>query len=375
MKRCIVCPDKFGYYTVGDRKTFSKIEALEWQQHSGLWPHWNFNQDTFQSIDWTQEPCLDLWTLYRARARQIRESYDYCVLFYSGGSDSHNLLTAWIDEGCHIDEVATFHYIGGGKNTQSFMNAEVVNAAIPIVQSLQQKINFKHRLIDISQDVNDLIQIYSDDFKYLMTKHMSPNNHAKIFWRDRIEEWSTLISQGKKLCFVWGSDKPQIFYDDKFYVQFFDIVDNCVGPHSQLNWHRGYFDELFYWTPDMPEIIVKQAHKVMTFCKHIHEPTFYQPQPSPFGYNPRLKQYVTANTIKLILYPKWDPATFCDGKTASTLWSDRDTWFIHGNTTESRVYREMSISAMRQIHGYWLNDCNDFSKGIKSHASPRYYLE
>ena len=36
--------DKFGFYTVGDRKTYSKYEAIQWQKSTGLFPEWNFNK-------------------------------------------------------------------------------------------------------------------------------------------------------------------------------------------------------------------------------------------------------------------------------------------------------------------------------------------
>ena len=68
-------PDKFGYYTVGEKKSYSKLEALGWGS-----PKWHFNDEIFSAIDWTIEPPFDLWELYKQRAKQIREQYDYVVL-------------------------------------------------------------------------------------------------------------------------------------------------------------------------------------------------------------------------------------------------------------------------------------------------------
>ena len=36
--------DKFGYYLVGDFKTYSKVEAIELHKLTGIHPHWNFNE-------------------------------------------------------------------------------------------------------------------------------------------------------------------------------------------------------------------------------------------------------------------------------------------------------------------------------------------
>jgi hypothetical protein len=367
-------PDKFGYYQIGDRKTYSKIEALEWQRSSGHFPEWYFNRQVFDHMDWFIEPSVDLWTMYQARARQIRETYDYCVIFYSGGSDSHNLLSAWLDAGCKVDEIATFHYYAGSNNQQSFMNAEVTNVAIPTAQTLAKQYEFKHRLIDISQDIVDLVNTNWLDYKYLITNCVSPNNHAKINWRRDIKDYADMIAIGKRVCFIWGSEKPQIFYDGRFYTQFFDVIDNCVGPYAQNNFVNGYYDELFYWTPDFSEIVCKQAHVIKRFCESINDPQYYQSSPTRFGYNTVLKKYLTADAVKQVIYPKWDPGTFCDGKTRSIIWSDRDHWFIHGNIGETAKFRQLSKSLMQDIDPYWLNDPTDPLKGIKAHASQKYYL-
>ena len=93
-------PDKFGYYKVGDFKTYSKIEAIEISNKLKTPSQWYFNENVYSKINWLEEPSVDLWELYKQRARQIRENYDYVVLWYSGGSDSHNMLNAWIDSYC-----------------------------------------------------------------------------------------------------------------------------------------------------------------------------------------------------------------------------------------------------------------------------------
>jgi len=368
-------PDKFGYYQVGKRKTYSKVEAVEWQRSTGQWPSWNFNDEIYKSFDWTREPDVDLWSLYKQRAREIREAYDYCVIFYSGGSDSHNLLSAWIDADCKLDEIATFHYYEGSKNPLSFMNAEVTLAALPLVQELAKTNDFKFRMIDMSQDIIDLVQNHADDYRYIISKNASPNNHAKIRWRESIKDYQNRIVAGQKVCFIWGSDKPMMGYDGRYFVRFMDVIDNCVAPYCQHNFNQGYFDELFYWTPDMPEIVCKQSHIIRKFCTTIHDDTWYQDQFTEFGYNPVIRKYLTPESIKKIIYPRWNPATFCDGKSKSFVWSDRDAWFIQGNLEASQKWRNISRKFMHDLDPSWLNDPKDYLKGIKSHCSPNYYIE
>ena len=87
---------KFGYYQVGELlTTFSKVEALGWSQRFNQPVQYRFNDLVFDSYNWTVEPAESLVQLYQRRAQQIREKYDYLVLFYSGGADSHNMLQSF----------------------------------------------------------------------------------------------------------------------------------------------------------------------------------------------------------------------------------------------------------------------------------------
>jgi asparagine synthetase B (glutamine-hydrolysing) len=99
--------DKFGFYQVGDFRTYSKFEAIEQHTKTNKKLQWNFNDTIYRSYKWDQEPKESLSELYRQRAQQIREQYDYVVLWFSGGADSTNILNAFIDNNIKLDEVAS----------------------------------------------------------------------------------------------------------------------------------------------------------------------------------------------------------------------------------------------------------------------------
>jgi hypothetical protein len=96
---------KLGYYTVGDKVFYSKSQVLTESTKNGQYPHWHFNHDTFRSIDTTMEPNVDIRLLYKMRAIQLREKYDYLRLEFSGGSDSATVLMSFINNGIHLDEI------------------------------------------------------------------------------------------------------------------------------------------------------------------------------------------------------------------------------------------------------------------------------
>jgi hypothetical protein len=102
-----IIQDKFGYYLVGNQKIHNKIQALTLATNTQKNVTWHWAEDVWNRVNWQHEPETDIYELYRIRARQIRERYDYVIINYSGGSDSQTLVDAFLDAGCHIDEIVT----------------------------------------------------------------------------------------------------------------------------------------------------------------------------------------------------------------------------------------------------------------------------
>jgi hypothetical protein len=382
-------PDKFGFYQVGAIKTYRKLEALELHARTGIFPNWNFNSEVFDIIDWFNEPVDTLWTLYQARARQIRNTYDYCVLFYSGGSDSDNILQAWLSAGCKIDEIATIKIISARSVPKNFdWSVEpylVVDPRIRLLQSQGHK--FKYREIDsVESTLSYLKASNMSDYFYQNNFNPSPNVPMKSEFRKIISEYSDIIASGKKLCFVWGSDKPQIHYNaesDQWFFNFVDIIDNCVSPTVQENYYQGWFDELFYWTPDLPAIPIKQSHVIKNFCQNNHNADYYQSSPTPYGYNKVVKGYLKEKIVKILIYPKWDPNTVVARKPSFGIkesqlpFSDKDSWLLG-------QHNEFLISYKKQLKSYlnflkthnryqWLNSSGYYNPAAGSIQRHRFF--
>jgi hypothetical protein len=370
-------PDKFGFYQVDNFTSFSKYEALEQSRKTNQTVEWNFNRSVFDTIDWTKEPDMDLWEMYKARARQIREAYDYVVLWYSGGSDSHNLLLAWIDAGLKIDEIATTWNFEASGDNQDHYNAEITNVVLPDIKKLKESgIDFKFRLIDISTLCTDLFTTWGTEFEYNVNFHFSPNNPAKHLIRDKIQDYKDIISSGKKLCFVWGKEKPIIQYENgKHYAVFADNIDNCVGPYVQRNYYRGWYDELFYWSPDYPLIPVKQAHIIKKFAENCNDRNqCYSPRPNRYpttGYVKKFDMYLSVPLVKLLLYPKWSNEIFCNGKSGSFTYSLRDRWFFQSNLDK----KERFMQIVDGYYGLLSPESSIKRRSIDPQFSPKYFLE
>ena len=107
---------KLGFYTVGDKVFYSKPLALIESTKTGHFPEWNFNNDVFSKQPWEHESETDLLELYRLRALQLREKYDYIRLDVSGGGDSSTVVYSFLKNHIHLDEVVFRYPKSGEKN-------------------------------------------------------------------------------------------------------------------------------------------------------------------------------------------------------------------------------------------------------------------
>lgn len=354
---------QFGYYQVGQLTTVSKIEALEWNRRFGSPINYKFNDEEFDCWDWTIEPKQSLTELYQKRAQQIRDKYDYIVLFYSGGADSHNMLMSFVSQGLYIDEICSFGSVHGDGDIGSSFNREVFETARPIAQSIVANNavynTTRIRFLDLSDYIIRLLDTVNlEDFMYVANSTVSVNNVARQYIRTWHPEYQQLM-ENKQVCFVWGHDKPRTQHrDGKFGIHFLDINDNCVGPWAQsnLDWH----DELFYSTPAMPEIAIKQAHSIMHWSRnHSTDHAFWTTKVTGLGHCIKHQGvdwqawWITQDGLSSIIYPWFNPLQYYEPKPLNSIYSQRDRWYWKDAVISSKF--NCAIDHMRKTWGNsWL---------------------
>lgn len=357
--------DHLGYYTAGNYKTYSKLEAIE---HSvdGSTVAWHYNDHVFDTIDWSNDPpgSLDFW--YSERVKQLREQYDYVALCYSGGADSHNILMTFVQDNVYIDEIIQFHNLTGeGGDKSVAMNLEVFATSAPITRQLIETNptykTTKHTLFDITDNQTSVLTKGINKWDYWYhAPHYSPNNLST--WPKLINKLQEQAHAGKKVCLIVGIDKPTVTQDRQGHYNAI-MSDTLVLLPTNIN-SDGVTIEPFYWTADMPQLPIKQAHVVMQYMKrvtdsevdnyHLYKGVFHRdeygfstPDIQPYGTNNQ-KFLLSSHGLHRIIYKYWDSRTIVCPKAFSKAFSNRDRWFLNSSAPDvGQKYYLQSIAYVR----------------------------
>lgn len=353
-----------GFYQVGSEIYFSKFQAILASQRSGHFPEWNFNNDVFQLWDWTTEPNESLWEIYRQRCQQLRDKYDYIVLFYSGGSDSTNILQSFLFNNIPIDEVYCY---GPFKTNQGHAGQlttdpenlwrEIDVVALPYLKELSKTHKFK---VTIHDTTDDIIGAFKDpDWIYTSVgSRLSPLHQGKNYLLEKSLSALQQLDSGKKVCFVSGIDKPRVMLrDDTFYFAFLDYFTTLgVGQKYQIDGKRWFVEELFYWTPDMPKLVIKQAHILKNYFLANPNQQYLIDRADLGSWKHSVAYF---ELVKSLVYPYWDPKTFQTSKPNFNTFLECDNWFIKGNHENRKHWLAGIQEAQKIIDPYWMSKNND----------------
>lgn len=370
---------KLGYYRVGDQTYYAKPEALVAATRTGHFPEWQFNRDVFDKINWEVEPEIELRTLYRMRAQQLRDKYDWIRVEASGGGDSTTAIYSFLLNGIHLDEVVFRYPKTGEKDVHNDpFNTKCENtlsewefAARPLLNWI--KTNYPGVKITIHDYSENMINGEEDETWVFRTKDYFQPGHA--FKHDNIGliDHRRDADAGKKICVLYGIDKPKMcIKDSKWYVYFMDLQAN--HSNSVVYEYTNITNEYFYWTPDLPEIVHKQAHLIKNW--------FDMPQNKFLQYLVRWPNYSIAHRtayeqmVKPIIYPDYDPATFQVVKPTNSFYNEMDFWF-YTNFKETHAYQvwEAGLKLLVDtIDPKFFNNERGRPVGFVGFLSPFYYL-
>lgn len=261
---------EIGHYVVNGKKFASKSMAILEAQLTQTDVEWYFFDEIFSKVKWQIEPEASLKDLYVQRAKQIREAYDYVVVFCSGGADSNNVIRTFINNGIHVDEVVGIAPVAGlNRYNWNTVDRSVYNtmsetkfALFPLLDEIS--VRSPTTKITIDDSFESILALKPDEWIYESTGHLIGPNAAVFGKLEKFQHLKNLAESGKRIGVVWGIDKPvmRIRYNGEVRLIIPDFPIST--PRQPFKFPYPNVDRvLFYYTHEMPELMVKQAHVVM----------------------------------------------------------------------------------------------------------------
>ena len=343
-------------------KTQAVVEAtkkstdISWWYYDNVWD--DFSKNKLHTLG-----AVPLDDLYKLRAQQLRDKYDYLVLNYSGGADSHNILMTFINNNIKLDEVfvkwsykveSRIYKPDPNNKDAENMFSEWDYAIKPSLDWLSTyhpeiKINIGELFTDNPE------QIYGGDTFNNLWQWTGWIEILRM--RTMSDSLIKLSDKGVKVAQIYGIDKPYIAFSNNKCFLFFTDSSTSAAPDGLVSeWKTTFNTEAFYWTPDMPEIVFNQAFACMNYFSkdsalmELIEPGIWRASKYKFLDNNsaesramRLAAYKIQeyfNISKRIIYTTWNNNTFQVDKPVAFSYAgrSRDKKFFEYKDTELSQY-------------------------------------
>lgn len=343
---------KLGYYLVDGIEFSSKIEACIYATAKEKSVEWIFNNDVFSNYDWKIEPLETLDQLYDKRAKELREMYDYIIISYSAGADSHNLLTAFLRQGLIVDEIIVNTMSKGNEkysevsaNNFSSKNSPASEHILQAIPRLRE-ISFLHPNIKIT--VVDLTDYLFDSFhkandaSWILNKRESLNPiNATRYNYLYFSEIRKKFDKDKKIAVILGVEKPRVFINpnnDNVFVLFNDRAANITSVDDHINDYDNVTIEYFYWHPSCAKMICKQAHIIKRWLEAFPENQKNWEAPD----KDNRYRLIHERIYRTLIYTTWDNSWYQADKSTSDWYNEFDSWFLEGHNTSTayRIWQE-----------------------------------
>lgn len=300
-----------GYYTANGRNFQYRYSAYIEASKSGTDVKWNFNNEVFKTINWSKPSNVSLKQLYKERAQQLRDQYDYLILSYSGGSDSDTILHSFIDNGILLDEVwvdwprhmmEKTNWVASTNQDHANLASEWYYCTEPKLQQLRVQ--------------NPKIKIHVSDCTSTGPEHevdepssLTDLRNTYFYGRRRqymADYQRSMHDRGITSAVILGIDKPNItIIKDNICAKF---VDEPIRFRTDVAAYQHSIVEFFYWTPDSPYIVVNQVNQIIQYLQ------------KNFNEFKRLEKFLRTSekynersnnldpVVNAVCYPNWKPA-------------------------------------------------------------------
>jgi hypothetical protein len=373
---------KLGYYTCNGILFQTKLKAMLYANPQNLPIQWHFNNEIFDYYDWSTEPELSLDQLYDIRARQIREEYDYVILSYSGGSDSHNILKSFLRQGLFIDEIITNWALDVSSNfivlDERVKDAWNNNAEFGLNTKSQldyiknKSPNTRITVLDTSNSILDAL-INNSNGDWVNAKNDVFNATGAFHWNPLyFLDLRKRLDKLNRIGYIIGIDKPKLLINENnLYLYFIDKPTGLVALQDSINDYSNITPILFYWSPETCDLLCKQSHTVFKYIKtnsilkEIWKST-----------DSGVVRKTQETLLRNVIYTTWNNNWFQVDKTVQDWNCEWDYWFTKGmsDSKEYAIWLDGLKNLKPKISNFIVYNEDGSIKGTKPFVSNVYYI-
>lgn len=338
---------KCGYWEVNGHYFFDKFQCLRYASEIKKYDiKYHFYDSVYRALNWSEEPADTLEKMYRERAQQLRDKYDYLILSFSGGSDSTNILKTFIDNNIKLDEVYCEYPIqvldnlkkslDSNAKSSDMVSFEWFSAAEPALKKLSQtnpeiKITI-HTIVEESIRMVENCELY---------KHKRGGSINPLIRFDKLYEVAKNRTKYGTVACINGLDKPRIAYNPKTleFINVFSDFSNAFSEFSTYAFSEHQISiEQFYNTYDFPKLNQKMAFTIKNSLKNIDvNSDQYKNLLSHIRSDGIHVFDIHKNYFKKALYNKWNTNIWQAEKSENIFYSPLTKWFFVENITAERT--------------------------------------
>lgn len=280
---------------------------------------WHFHDEVFSKV----KPIgvSNLKELYKQRALQLRDKYDYLILNFSGGSDSWTVLNTFLENNIKLDHVFVkwpMKAMDKGFYTPNKIDKTAFNFVSEWDFTLKKDLEWLAQShpeikIEVGDWLDNLNNSYfNDDLFGNAVNYSFMTTLLRCHYGSDTEK--ELVDKGLKVGSIYGVDKPWIaILGNSCFFYFVDGATTTCPVRAE----NPEGTEYFYWSPDMPEIAVEQAYKVYQWHKnnkqmrHLMLELRMSPSEKEQAINKYMKNFEeSSDVVRSLIYPDWDLSKF-----------------------------------------------------------------
>jgi hypothetical protein len=368
---------KYGQWKAGDTVFNRKFDAMLHASKNNLKVKFVYHDQVWEKFDKTLLGKVPLSMLYKERAQQLRDSYQYLILNYSGGADSHNILMTFLNNNIKLDEICVKWpkaLMDGNLYTPNSVDRSALNYWSEWDYSVKPTLDWVSRVYpNIKITIKDFIgKVESIDIASLFDKIEHIRSGAMLQTASISDSDLVLADKSITTGHIYGIDKPLLALGDNNRVGMF-FSDLAISPVIP-----GVFDpenaECFYWAPDLPLLTFEMAYQASEYYNINKDKRNYLWKSNNTASNGMINQFQN-DVTKAVCYDTWDNRFQADKPTKANR---TDKWFWFFESSEFETVKNIYIDNVKLRTDMITDDfkiaSSDGISGFKTMTSSIFYF-